>query len=238
MIKVVLLRHGESTWNVENRFTGWTDVDLTPVGILEARRAGRLLRDNGYTFDSAHTSLLKRSIRTLWMVAEEMDLHWLPVHKDWRLNERHYGALQGSNKAEISEYYGAQQVQLWRRGCAVRPPAMSFTDPRLPYHDPRYAHVPASCLPNTESLEDTMLRCIKSWNEFIVPSIRAGKRTLVVAHHNTLRALMKHLENISDAEIMELNIPTGKPLVYEFDDKLRVLARYYVDDVAAADVAA
>ncbi len=238
MIKVVLLRHGESTWNLENRFTGWTDVDLSSVGILEARRAGRLLKENGYTFDVAYASLLKRSIRTLWMVMDEMDLHWLPVHKDWRLNERHYGALQGMNKTEISEHYGAEQVHLWRRGFAIRPPAMSITDPRLPYHDARYAQVPAERLPNTESLEDTMKRSIQSWNELIVPSIRAGKRALIVAHHNTLRALMKHLENISDDEIVDLNIPTGKPLVYEFDDKLRVLARYYLEDMAAAEVAA
>ena len=238
MIKVVLLRHGESTWNLENRFTGWTDVDLSAVGILEARRAGRLLKENDYTFDVACCSLLKRSIRTLWMVMDEMDLHWLPVHKDWRLNERHYGALQGMNKTEISDYYGAEQVHLWRRGFAIRPPAMGITDPRLPYHDARYAHVPAEHLPNTESLEDTMNRSIQSWNELIVPGIRAGKRTLIVAHHNTLRALMKHLENISDDEIVDLNIPTGKPLVYEFDDKLRVLARYYLEDMAAAEVAA
>ncbi len=238
MIKVVLLRHGESTWNLENRFTGWTDVDLSSVGTLEARRAGRLLKENGYTFDVAYASVLKRSIRTLWMVMDEMDLHWLPVYKDWRLNERHYGALQGLNKTEIIEHYGAEQVHLWRRGFAVRPPAMSFSDPRLPYHDPRYKHVLPNCLPNTESLEDTMNRCLQSWNEIIVPSIRTGKKTLVVAHHNTLRALMKHLENISDGDIVELNIPTGKPLVYEFDDSLRVLARYYLDDMNSADVAA
>jgi len=238
MIKVVLLRHGESTWNVENRFTGWTDVDLSSLGTLEARRAGRLLKDNGYTFDVAYASLLKRAIRTLWVVTEEMDLHWLPVHKDWRLNERHYGALQGLNKTEISEHYGAEQVHLWRRGFAIRPPAMSFNDPRLPYHDPRYAHVPASRLPSTESLEDTMKRSIECWDELIVPSLRTGQRTLVVAHHNTLRALMKQLENISDDEIVELNIPTGKPLVYEFDDNLRVMARYFLEDLSSANVAA
>lgn len=160
MIKVVLLRHGESTWNVENRFTGWTDVDLSLIGILEARRAGRLLNDNGYTFDTAYASVLKRSIRTLWLVTEEMDLHWLPVIKDWRLNERHYGALQGLNKSEITEHYGAEQVHLWRRGFATRPPAMSFNDPRLPYHDPRYVGIPTRRLPSTESLEDTMKRSI------------------------------------------------------------------------------
>lgn len=238
MIKVVLLRHGESTWNVENRFTGWTDVDLSTIGNLEARRAGRLLKDNGYTFDVAYASLLKRTIRTLWLVTEEMDLHWLPVQKDWRLNERHYGALQGLNKSEIIAHYGAEQVHRWRRNFAIRPPAMSFNDPRLPYHDPRYANVAASYLPNTESLEDTMKRSIQCWDELIVPGLQEGKRTLVVAHHNTLRALMKKLENISDEEIVELNIPTGKPLIYEFDDNLHVMARYFLEDLSSADVAA
>lgn len=238
MIKVVLLRHGESTWNVENRFTGWTDVDLSSAGTLEARRAGRLLKANGYTFDIAYASLLKRSIRTLWLLAEEMDLLWLPVHKDWRLNERHYGALQGLNKTEISDHYGAEQVLQWRRGFAIRPPTMSFNDPRLPYHDPRYAHVPKSRLPSTESLADTMNRSIECWEEMIVPSLCAGKKTLVVAHHNTLRALIKKLENISDDDIVELNIPTGKPLIYEFNANLDVLARYYLEETLSSSIAA
>jgi len=230
MIKVVLLRHGESTWNVENRFTGWTDVDLSANGVVEARNAGRLLKNNGFMFDQAYASLLKRSIRTLWMVMEEMDVHWLPAQKDWRLNERHYGALQGLDKAEIMTHYGTEQVHLWRRGFAIRPPAMGFTDPRLPKNDARYAHVPAQRLPSTESLEDTMTRAIECWQESIVPQVHAGKRVLVVAHHNTLRALMKHLENISDAGVMELNIPTGKPVVYEFDDHMNVMTRYYLED--------
>lgn len=238
MIKVVLLRHGESTWNVENRFTGWTDVELSAAGALEAKRAGRLLKANGYTFDIAYASLLKRSIRTLWLLAEEMDLLWLPVHKDWRLNERHYGALQGLNKTEISDHYGAEQVQQWRRGFAIRPPTMSFNDPRLPYLDPRYAHVPKSRLPSTESLADTMNRAIECWEEMIVPSLCAGKKTLVVAHHNTLRALIKKLENISDDDIVELNIPTGKPLIYEFNANLDVLARYYLEDTLSSSIAA
>lgn len=230
MIKVVFLRHGESTWNVENRFTGWTDVDLSPTGVTEARSAGRLLRDNGFTFDHAACSVLKRSIRTLWLLMEEMDAHWLPVQKDWRLNERHYGALQGLNKAEVADHYGADQVHLWRRGFAIRPPAMSVSDPRLPRNDVRYAQVPSQHLPNTESLEDTMRRAIACWQENILPRIQAHQRVLVVAHHNTLRALMKHLENISDADILELNIPTGKPLVYEFDDAMNVQSRYYLED--------
>ncbi len=230
MIKVVLLRHGESTWNVENRFTGWTDVDLSSHGIIEARSAGRLLKNNGFMFDQAYASMLKRSIRTLWLAMEEMDAYWLPVQKDWRLNERHYGALQGLDKAEIMAHYGAEQVHLWRRGFAIRPPAMSFTDPRLPQNDLRYAHVSRPRLPSTESLEDTMTRAIECWRENILPSIQAGKRCLIVAHHNTLRALMKHLENISDADVMELNIPTGKPLVYEFDEHMQVLARYYLEE--------
>jgi 2,3-bisphosphoglycerate-dependent phosphoglycerate mutase len=230
MIKIVMLRHGESTWNLENRFTGWTDVELSPRGEREARAAGTALRDQGYTFDVAYSSVLKRAIHTLWLVTEEMRLHWLPVHKDWRLNERHYGALQGLNKAEIAEHYGAEQVHLWRRGFSVRPPAMSFTDPRLPHNDPRYAQVPAARLPGTESLEDTMKRAIACWEERIVPDVAQGRRAIVVAHHNTLRGLMKHLEGISDADIMELNIPTGQPLVYEFNDRMAVQTRYYLDN--------
>lgn len=236
MIKIVMLRHGESTWNVENRFTGWTDVELSARGQKEARDAGLALRNHGYTFDVAFTSVLKRAIHTLWLVTEEMQLHWVPVHKDWRLNERHYGALQGLNKAEIAEHYGAEQVHLWRRGFSIRPPAMSFTDPRLPHHDPRYSGVQAARLPATESLEDTMKRSILCWQERIVPEVALGRRAIVVAHHNTLRALIKHLEGVSDAEIMELNIPTGRPLVYEFNDRMEVLARYYLDDTPSSAI--
>lgn len=230
MIKVVFIRHGQSTWNLENRFTGWTDVDLSPQGITEAKEAGRTLKQNGYTFDYAFTSVLKRAVRTLWLVEDVMDLMWLPVEKDWRLNERHYGALQGLNKAEVAEHYGPEQVHQWRRGFAIRPPAMSATDPRLPYHDHRYADLDASQLPMTESLEDTMTRAIACWETRIVPKIMTGKRILLVAHGNTLRALVKHLEHVSDEEITQLDIPTGVPLIYEFDDSLKVMARYYLSE--------
>jgi 2,3-bisphosphoglycerate-dependent phosphoglycerate mutase len=230
MIKIVFLRHGESTWNLENRFTGWTDVDLSAHGINEARAAGQLLKSTGYTFDYAYTSLLKRAIRTTWLVQDTMDLMWVQTEKDWRLNERHYGALQGLNKEEVAAHYGPAQVHEWRRGFAVRPPALGITDPRLPYHDRRYADVPAMQLPWTESLQDTMKRSIACWEERILPGLWKGQRILVVAHGNTLRALMKHLEQMSDQEVMELNIPTGAPLVYEFDDTLRVQARYYLDE--------
>lgn len=230
MIKIVFLRHGESTWNLENRFTGWTDVDLSAQGIHEARTAGQLLKSTGYTFDYAYTSLLKRAIRTLWVVQDVMDLMWVPTAKDWRLNERHYGALQGLNKEEVATHYGAAQVHEWRRGFAVRPPALGVTDPRLPYHDRRYTDVPTMQLPWTESLRDTMKRSIACWEECILPRIWQHQRILVVAHGNTLRALMKHLEQISDQDVMELNIPTGAPLVYEFDDSLEVQARYYLDE--------
>ncbi len=234
MIKIVFLRHGESTWNLENRFTGWTDVDLSEQGVREARAAGHLLKSAGYSFDYAHTSLLKRAIRTLWTVQDVMDLMWIQVEKDWRLNERHYGALQGLNKEEVAAHYGADQVHQWRRGFAVRPPALGITDPRLPFLDRRYANVPTIQLPWTESLQDTMQRSIACWQECILPRIRHGQRILVVAHGNTLRALMKHLERISDQEVMELNIPTGAPLVYEFDDALQVQARYYLDETLNA----
>jgi 2,3-bisphosphoglycerate-dependent phosphoglycerate mutase len=230
MIKIVFLRHGESAWNLENRFTGWTDVDLSARGMQEALAAGQLLKSSGYTFDCAYTSLLKRAIRTLWTVQEVMDLMWIQSEKDWRLNERHYGALQGLNKEEVATHYGAAQVHEWRRGFAVRPPALGVTDPRLPYHDRRYADVPTMQLPWTESLLDTMKRSIACWEERILPRVRRGQRMLVVAHGNTLRALMKHLEHISDKDIMELNIPTGAPLVYEFDDSFNVQARYYLDE--------
>ena len=230
MIKVVFLRHGESTWNLENRFTGWTDVDLSEHGLEEAHAAGQLLKSTGYNFDYAYTSLLKRAIHTLWVVQKVMDQMWVPTDKDWRLNERHYGALQGLNKVEVAEHYGEQQVYEWRRGFAVRPPALGVTDPRLPYHDRRYADVPMSNLPWTESLQDTMQRSIACWEERIMPRIRRSQRIIIVAHGNTLRALMKHLEQISDKDIMELNIPTGAPLIYELDDALKVQARYYLEE--------
>ncbi len=238
MLKLVLLRHGESTWNLENRFTGWTDVDLTEAGRRESREAGRVLREEGYTFDLAVTSVLKRAIRTLWLVQEEMDLMWLPVEKDWRLNERHYGALQGLNKAETAAHYGAEQVQQWRRGYAVRPPALAPTDPRHPRHDARYRLLPPERLPATESLADTMVRVLEYWGAVLLPHLRAGRRVLVAAHGNSLRALVKHLDGISDEQIMEVNIPTGIPLVYEFDDRLKVLTHYYLADEARVQAAA
>ncbi len=230
MIKVVFLRHGQSTWNLANRFTGWTDVDITEEGAREAHAAGEMLKNEGYHFDQAVTSVLKRSVRTLWIVQDVMDLMWLPVEKDWRLNERHYGALQGLNKVEVGEQYGAEQVRQWRRGFSVRPPALSNSDPRHPRFDARYGRMEASQLPAVESLEDTMKRVIAYWNGVIVPRVREGKKILLVAHGNTLRALIKHLEGMSEEAIMELNIPTGIPLVYEFDDGLQVLRHYYLAD--------
>jgi len=234
MIKVVFLRHGQSTWNLENRFTGWTDVDLSPKGVEEARHGGQLLKHDGYAFDCAFTSVLKRAIRTLWLVQEEMDCLWLPVRKDWRLNERHYGALQGLNKSEVGAHYGTEQLHAWRRGFSIRPPALSHTDPRLPANDPRYRHMPHAALPATESLADTMKRALACWQEDIVPKILEGERVIVAAHGNTLRALIKHLELLSDEAIMELEIPTGVPLVYEFDEGMNVIARYYLEDPTAA----
>ncbi|KPK53694.1 MAG: phosphoglyceromutase [Thiotrichales bacterium SG8_50] len=233
MNRLVLLRHGQSTWNLENRFTGWTDVDLSAQGIREARSAGMLLKREGFSFDLAFTSVLTRAIRTLWLLQEAMDLMWLPITKDWRLNERHYGALQGLNKAEIAEHYGAEQVHIWRRSFSVQPPSMSYTDPRLPTHDPRYANLDPYALPTTESLAQTMERALACWNEVIVPQIQAGKRAVVVAHGNTLRGLVKHLEAISDEAIAGVNIPTGVPLVYEFGDQMEVLTRYYLDGTEA-----
>jgi 2,3-bisphosphoglycerate-dependent phosphoglycerate mutase len=230
MYKVVLLRHGESDWNRENRFTGWTDVDLSPTGIEEARRAGRILLEPGFTFDVAFTSLLKRAIRTLWIVLDEMDLMWLPVHRSWRLNERHYGALQGLNKAETAAQYGEQQVKLWRRSYDVRPPALEPSDPRFPGRDRRYADLSDEELPRTECLKDTVARFLPYWHESIAPVIRAGQRVLLVAHGNSLRALVKHLDDISDDAIVELNIPTGVPLLYELDEDLRPLRHEYLGD--------
>jgi 2,3-bisphosphoglycerate-dependent phosphoglycerate mutase len=236
--KLVLLRHGESTWNLENRFTGWTDVDLTPKGEKEAREAGRLLREGGYLFDVAHVSLLKRAIRTLWLALDAMDEMWIPVHKNWRLNERHYGALQGLNKAETAAQYGDEQVLVWRRSFADPPPELTVDDPRHPSHDRRYADLAPEELPLTESLKDTIARFLPYWHREIVPDIKAGERVLIAAHGNSLRALVKHLDGTSDEEIVNLNIPTGIPLVYELDEKLKPLRHYYLGDPDAARRAA
>ncbi|HEY7818288.1 MAG TPA: 2,3-diphosphoglycerate-dependent phosphoglycerate mutase [Vicinamibacteria bacterium] len=230
MKKLVLLRHGESVWNKENRFTGWTDVDLTEQGRAEAAEAGRTLLREGYFFDLAHTSVLKRAIRTLWIALDAMDLMWVPVYRSWRLNERHYGALQGLNKAETAERHGMEQVQLWRRSYDVPPPPLEPDDERHPARDPRYRDVPPSELPLTESLKDTVARFLPCWNQAIAPDIAAGKRVLVAAHGNSLRALVKYLDGLSAEEIVELNIPTGIPLVYELEDDLKPIRRYYLGD--------
>ncbi len=238
MIKLVLLRHGESLWNLENRFTGWTDVDLTPKGVEEAKEAARLLGEGGYTFDVAYTSLLKRAIRTLWIVQDGMDLMWLPVHRSWRLNERHYGALQGLNKAETAARYGDAQVLGWRRSYSDPPPPLTPDDPRHPRRDRRYADLSPEELPLAESLQDTVARFLPYWHGTIVPDLKAGKRVLIAAHGNSLRALVKHLDHISEEEIVGLNIPTGIPLVYELDEELRPVRRYYLGDPEAARKAA
>jgi len=230
MKKIVLLRHGESVWNQENRFTGWTDVDLTPKGIEEAKRAGRLLKENGFVFDVAYTSVLKRAIRTLWLALDQMDLMWIPVRPSWRLNERHYGALQGLNKAETAAKFGDDQVLVWRRSYDIPPPALEASDPRHPSHDPRYATLPANELPLTECLKDTVARFMPHWTNVIAPAVKAGERVIIAAHGNSLRALVKYLDNISDEEIVGLNIPTGVPLVYELDDDLKPIKHYYLGD--------
>jgi len=230
MHKVVLLRHGESVWNRENLFTGWTDVDLSEKGTEEAKEAGRVLKEQGFFFDMAYTSVLKRAIRTLWMALDEMDLMWIPVIRDWRLNERHYGALQGLNKAETAAKYGEEQVKVWRRSYDIRPPALEETDPRYPGHDPRYRGLTKSQLPLTECLKDTVARFLPCWHEVIAPDVRSGKRVLITAHGNSLRALVKYLDNIPEREIVELNIPTGMPLVYELDDDLKPIKSYYLGD--------
>ena len=231
--KIVLLRHGESDWNRENRFTGWTDVDLSERGVEEARAAGRLLKAEGFDFDIAYTSVLKRAIHTLWLALDEMDRAWLPVEKTWRLNERHYGALQGLNKAETAAKFGEEQVLVWRRSYDTPPPALERADPRHPANDPRYAGLADDALPLTECLKDTVARVLPYWSGTIAPAIRAGRRALVAAHGNSLRALVKYLENISDVDIVSLNIPTGIPLVYELDDALRpVKPHYYLGDAA------
>jgi 2,3-bisphosphoglycerate-dependent phosphoglycerate mutase len=238
MIKLVLLRHGHSTWNEENRFTGWTDVDLAPQGIAEAHEGARLLAADGYTFDVAYTSLLKRAIRTLWIVLDDLDLMWLPVVRHWRLNERHYGALQGLNKAETAAKYGDKQVLVWRRSYSAPPPLLTRDDERYPGNDRRYAGLTPAELPLAESLQDTVARFLPYWNSTIVPDLKAGKRVLLAAHGNSLRALVKHLDGVSEAEIVGLNIPTGIPLVYELDDDLRPLRHYYLGDPEAVKKAA
>jgi len=238
MKRLVLLRHGQSTWNLANRFTGWTDVGLTEQGVGEAREAGRLLLREGYTFDVAYTSVLKRAIQTLWLVLEEMDLMWIPVHRSWRLNERHYGALQGANKAETAAKYGDEQVLIWRRSFDIPPPELEPGDERHPGGDPRYAALSPQELPLTESLKLTVDRVLPYWHETIVPAIQGGQRVLIAAHGNSLRALVKYLDGISDTDIVGLNIPTGIPLVYELDDDLRVLKSYYLGDPEAAKKAA
>ncbi len=238
MYKLVLLRHGESTWNLANRFTGWTDVDLSPKGIEEAREAARLLREGGFTFDVAYTSLLKHAIRTLWIVMDGMDLMWMPVHRSWRLNERHYGALQGLDKAETAAKYGDQQVKIWRRSYDTPPPALTPDDERHPGHDRRYAGLGPEELPLAESLKDTVARFLPYWHDTIVPEIRAGKQVLIAAHGNSLRALIKHLDGVSDEAIVERNVPTGIPLVYELDADLRPLRSEYLGDPEAARKAA
>lgn len=230
MHKLVLLRHGESVWNKENRFTGWIDVDLSEGGVKEAHEAGKLLKEGGYTFDVAYTSVLKRAVRTLWIVLDELDLMWLPVYRNWRLNERHYGALQGLNKAEMTKKYGNEQVHIWRRSYAVPPPALTKDDERFPGHDPRYRELSDSELPLSECLQDVVARFLPYWHETIAPAISAGKRVLITAHGNSLRALVKYLDHISDEEIPGLNIPTGVPLVYELDDALKPLKHYYLGD--------
>lgn len=233
MRELVLIRHGESLWNKENRFTGWTDVGLTEKGKEEATGAGRILKKEGYVFDVAYTSVLSRAIKTLWLVLEEMDLMWIPVHRSWRLNERHYGALQGLNKAETAEKHGMEQVKLWRRGYDVRPPALTPDDPRYPGNDPRYADLNPDEIPLTECLKDTVERFLPYWHETIAPSVRAGKRALLSAHGNSLRALVKHLDHIPDDEIVSLNIPTGIPLVYELEGDLTPIRNYYLGDPEA-----
>jgi len=229
-MKLVLLRHGQSTWNLENLYTGWTDVGLTEQGVAEAHQAGKLLREGGYIFDVAFTSVLRRAIQTLWITLQEMNLEWIPVTNAWQLNERHYGALQGLNKAETAQKYGEAQVKLWRRSYDVPPPSLELTDERHPKFDPRYASLKPEELPAAESLKITLERVLPYWHSTLAPTIKSGKRVLIAAHGNSLRAMVKYLDNISDAEIPELNIPTGIPLVYELDDDLRPIKHYYLGD--------
>jgi 2,3-bisphosphoglycerate-dependent phosphoglycerate mutase len=238
MYKVVLLRHGQSTWNQENRFTGWKDVDLSEQGLAEAREAGRLLKEGGYVFDLAFTSVLKRAIKTLGIALDEMDQLWIPVTKHWRLNERHYGALQGLNKAETAAKHGEEQVKVWRRSYDIPPPPLAADDERHPGRDPRYAGLTAAELPLSESLKDTVARFLPYWHDAIAPAVKSGSRVIVAAHGNSLRALVKYLDGVSDQEIVELNIPTGIPLVYELSEELKPIRHYYLGDPAAATAAA
>ena len=238
MHKLVLIRHGESTWNLENRFTGWTDVDLTPTGVSQAISAGKLLRDEGWDFDTAYTSVLKRAIHTLWHALDQMDRTWLPVEKDWRLNERHYGALQGLNKSDMAKQYGDEQVLIWRRSYGTPPPALEPSDARSERSDRRYASLQPDQVPLTECLKDTVDRVMPFWNDTLAPSIRSGQRVLVSAHGNSIRAMMKYLDGISEQDIVGLNIPNGIPLVYELDAELKPLKRYYLGDAEAAARAA
>jgi 2,3-bisphosphoglycerate-dependent phosphoglycerate mutase len=237
MYKIVLMRHGESQWNLENRFTGWTDVDLTELGRDQARRAGELLKEKGFSFDLAYTSVLTRAIRTLWIALDAMNTMYVPVQNHWRLNERHYGALQGLNKAETAAEYGDEQVLIWRRAYAIAPNPIALDDPRHPRFDPRYADLTPEQLPATECLKDTVARVLPFWNESIAPAIKSGKQILVAAHGNSLRALIKHLDNVSDDDIVHLNIPTGQPLVYELDANLRPIRHYYLGDAAEIEAA-
>jgi len=238
MYKLVLIRHGESTWNLENRFTGWTDVDLTPTGVEQAKNAGKLLKAEGYEFDVAYTSVLKRAIRTLFLALDEMDATWLPVVKSWRLNERHYGGLQGLNKADMAKQYGDEQVLVWRRSYDTPPPELEAHDPRSERSDARYAKLDPAQVPLTECLKDTVARVIPFWNESMAPAIKAGKRIVVAAHGNSIRALIKYLDGISDQDIVGLNIPNGIPLVYELDENLKPIRHYYLGDAEAAAKAA
>lgn len=243
MTKLVMIRHGQSTWNLANRFTGWTDVDLSEQGVREAHEGADVLKREGYTFDVAFTSVLKRAIRTLWIVLDDMDLMWIPVHRSWRLNERHYGALQGLNKKETADRYGVDQVQIWRRSYDIPPGALSEEDDRHPRHDRRYADVPKEQLPTTESLKTTLNRVLPYWHETIVPALRVGQRVLIAAHGNSMRAVVKYLDDVSDEDMVKLNIPTGVPLVYELDDDLKAQRHYYLGDeekirAATASVAA
>ena len=238
MLRLVLLRHGESAWNRDNRFTGWTDVDLTDKGRAEAREAGRLMSAEKFEFDLAYTSVLKRAIRTLWIALDEMDLMWIPVHRTWRLNERHYGGLQGLNKAETAAQYGEDQVKIWRRSYDIPPPPLTADDPRHPSRDRRYSDLSPSEMPLTESLKDTVARFLPYWHETIAPQIRSGRKVLIAAHGNSLRALVKYLDNVPDEEIVELNIPTGIPLVYLLNDELQPLQKFYLGDPELAKAAA
>ena len=227
---LVLLRHGESIWNKENIFTGWTDIDLSEKGMEEAKKAGQLLKKEGFTFDIAYTSVLKRGIRTLWIVLDEMDLMWIPVHRHWRLNERHYGALQGYHKSEIAKKLGEEQVHIWRRSYDIPPPALKTSDPRYPGNDPKYKDLDEKDIPTTECLKDTVERFLPYWHNIIAPVIKSGKKVLISAHGNSLRALVKYLDNMSDDEIVNLDIPTGIPLIYELDDELKPIKHYYLGD--------